>query len=269
MLLAIDAGNTNIVFAVFDAATRVGMWRLTTLPQRPADEYAVFLKGLMRESGLDPARITASVLGSVVPDATFHLANLCREHFGAAPLIVGTPEVATGIRVLLDRPEEVGADRVINAVAGAERYKLPLLIVDFGTATTFDLVDEQGDYRGGVIAPGANLSLQALHMAAARLPRVAVSKPARVIGTNTVDAMKSGIFWGYVGMIEGIVARAQMEFGSPLTVVATGGLAPLFKDSVPVISHLDPDLTLRGLRLIFERNAAKGAAVASSALRSA
>ena len=254
MLLAIDAGNTNIVFALFDEARQVGVWRATTKAQRTADEYAVFLKALMREAGVDPAHIKAAILGSVVPDANFHIRKLCREHFNCEPLIVGAPNVAIGIDVKIDKPDEVGADRLINAVAGVHFYKPPLLLIDFGTATTFDVVDEDGAYRGGSIAPGINLSLQALHMAAAKLPSVAVAKPRKVIGTGTVEAIQSGIFWGYVGLIEGLIVRMTAEFGKPLKVIATGGLASLFIDSIPAIERIDPDLTLRGLHILFERN---------------
>jgi type III pantothenate kinase len=168
--------------------------------------------------------------------------------------------VAVDLQVKIDRPEEVGADRLINAIAGAATYKPPLLLIDFGTATTFDVVDGNGDYCGGAIAPGINLSLQALHMAAAKLPRVGVARPQKIIGTNTVDAIKSGTFWGYVGLIEGMISRMKAEFGKPMTVVATGGLAPLFKEAIPAIEHLDSDLTLRGLYTIYERNKTTGKA---------
>ncbi len=254
MLLVIDAGNTNTVFALFDGARLTGVWRMLTGAQRTADEYAVFLKSLMREAGLEPRHVAEAILGSVVPDANFYLLKLCREHFGCEALVVGSAGVKVGVRVKLDRPEEVGADRLINAVAGAAAYKPPLLIVDFGTATTFDVVDGHGDYCGGAIAPGINLSLQALHMAAAKLPRVAVARPKKVIGTGTVGAIQSGIFWGYVGLIESLIARMQEELGQTVTVIATGGLAPLFKDAVPALQHIEPDLTLRGLYLIHELN---------------
>ena len=254
MLLAIDAGNTNIVFALFDGARQVGVWRAATKPQRTADEYAVFLKTLMREAMIDAREIHSAILGSVVPDANFHLRKLCRDHFNCEPLLVGAPEVTLGIGIKIDKPDEVGADRLINAVAGLAAHKPPLLLIDFGTATTFDVVDAKGNYCGGSIAPGINLSLQALPMAAAKLPSVAVARPRKVIGTGTVEAIQSGIFWGYVGLIDGLITRIKAEFGHPMTVIATGGLAPLFMDAIPAIDHQDPDLTLRGLHLIFERN---------------
>ncbi len=254
MLLAIDIGNTNTVFALFDGDKLAGMWRTTTNAQRTTDEYAVFLKTLFHEAGLRTEAVTAAILGSVVPDANLHLFKLCRKHFNCDPLVVGAPNVDLGIEVRIDRPEEVGADRLINAIAGKMTYKPPLLLIDFGTATTFDVVDGEGNYCGGSIAPGINLSLQALHMAAAKLPRVGVAKPKKVIGTNTVEAIKSGTFWGYVGLIEGLIARIRAEYGEPMKVVATGGIAPIFKDAIPAIETIDSDLTLRGLYAIYQRN---------------
>ncbi len=257
MLLAIDAGNTNIVFALFDSAKMVGAWRSSTNAHHTADEYAVFLRTLMQEANLDPRSIKAAIIGSVVPEANFPLAKLCRDHFNCEPLIVGSPEVDIGIKVLLDRPEEIGADRIVNAVGGVASYKPPLLIIDFGTATTFDVIDADGNYAGGAIAPGINLSLQALHMAAAKLPRVGIAPSKRVIGKNTNDAIQSGIYWGYTGLIEGMITRIKKEFAQPMTVVATGGLSRLFANAVQGIDHFDADLTLRGLSRIFERNQQK------------
>jgi type III pantothenate kinase len=256
MLLVIDAGNTNTVFAVFDGATMRGVWRMVTQADRSADEYAVFLKTMMASDGLPADAVTAAIMGSVVPDANFHLASVCRRFFNICPIIVGAPGFQAGLALKIDRPEELGADRLINAVAGLERYKPPLLLIDFGTATTFDVVDATGAFCGGAIAPGINLSLQALHMAAAKLPRVAVARPSKVIGTATVPAIQAGVFWGYVGLIEGLIARIRDEggFGDALTVIATGGLASLFKDAIPAIQHIDGDLTLRGLRLLYEKN---------------
>ncbi|MGE4351105.1 MAG: type III pantothenate kinase [Bdellovibrionales bacterium] len=254
MLLAIDAGNTNTVFALFDGPTQIGVWRAVTHSQRTSDEYAVFLNSLMAQIGIHASDVTDAIIGSVVPDVNFNLLKLCREHFACDPLLVGAPNVETGIKVLIDRPEELGADRLINAVAGVALYQTPLLIIDFGTATTFDVVDAQGHYCGGVIAPGINLSIRALHMAAAKLPSVAVVRPAKVIATGTVTAIQSGVFWGYVGMIEGLIARIKEEFAMPMTVVATGGLSKLFVDSIPSIDEINTDMTLHGLSLIYERN---------------
>jgi type III pantothenate kinase len=184
----------------------------------------------------------------------FSLRTLCRRYFGCTAMVVGEKGVDLGVSVLMDHPEEVGADRLVNAVAAHKYYQGALIVVDFGTATTFDVVDADGSYCGGIIAPGINLSLKALHMAAAQLPMVAIGRPRSVIGKSTVPAMRSGIFWGYVGLIEGLVARIRKEFGSPMTVVATGGLAPLFKEATDAIEHLDPDLTLRGLLEIYRYN---------------
>lgn len=260
MLLAIDAGNTNTVFALFVDETMLGSWRCVTNAQRTADEYAVFLRTLVQEKGIDLGALKAAIIGSVVPEANFNLAKLCREHFGCEPLMVGTKQVEAGIKILLDHPEEIGADRVINAVGGALAYKPPLLIIDFGTATTFDVVDADGNYAGGAIAPGINLSLQALHMAAAKLPRIGIAPTGRVIAKNTNEAIRSGIYWGYVGLIEGMIARIKAEFGKPMTVVATGGLAPMFADVVKDIHHINDHLTLQGLAEIYRRTLNRAAA---------
>lgn len=253
MLIAIDVGNTNTVFAVFIDNTMLGSWRCVTQAQRTSDEYAVFLRTLVQEKNIDLHGIKSVIIGSVVPEANFNLTKLCRDHLACEPLMVGTPQVETGIQILLDHPEEIGADRIINAVGGALAYKPPLLIIDFGTATTFDVIDAKGNYVGGAIAPGINLSLQALHMAAAKLPRIGIAPTKSVIATNTNDAIRSGIYWGYVGLIEGMIARIKAEFGKPMTVVATGGLAPMFADVVKTIDHLNDHLTLRGLAEIYAR----------------
>ncbi len=255
MLLAIDSGNTNIVFAVFEGEQVRGEWRSSTTTDRTADEYGVWLNQLMTIAGLSAKDIDSVIIATVVPATLFSLKTLSRKYFSVEPLVVGEPEVALGLAVHLDRPEEVGADRLVNAVAAHKCYQGPLIVIDFGTATTFDVIDAQGNYCGGAIAPGPNLSLEALHAAAAKLPRVAIGRPKAVIGKATVPAMQSGIFWGYVGLLEGLVARIRAEFGQPMTVVATGGLAPLFKDATTVIDHIDSDLTLRGLLEIYRRNA--------------
>lgn len=254
MLLAIDSGNTNTVFAVYDSETRRGEWRSSSDAKRTADEYGVWLTQLMGLDNLGRGDITAAIIATVVPETLFSLKTLCRRYFNCDPLVVGDPGVDIGVSILVDYPEDVGADRLVNAVAAHSRYGGPLIVIDFGTATTFDVVDDAGNYVGGVIAPGINLSLDALHRAAAKLPRIAVQRPAHVIGKRTTQAMMSGIFWGYVGLIEGLVARIENEFGSRMAVVATGGLAPLFADATALIQHLDPDLTLRGLAEIHRRN---------------
>lgn len=254
MLLAIDSGNTNIVFAVFDGTEKRGEWRASSDPRRTADEYGVWLTQLMGLDGIGRADVNHGIVATVVPETLYSLKTLCRKYFGCEPLIVGEPDVDLGIEVLVDSPDDVGADRLINAGAAHRRYGGPLIVIDFGTATTFDVIDDDGNYFGGVIAPGINLSLDALHKAAAKLPRVAVQKPDRVIGKRTVPAMLSGVYWGYVGLIEGLVARIKAEYGKDMKVVATGGLAPLFAGATGVIEHLDTDLTLRGLAETHRRN---------------
>ena len=259
MILAIDCGNTNTVFAVFtDGGERLGDWRSSTDHNRTADEFGLWLMQLMRLANIDPESIRGAIVATVVPATLFNLKTMCRKYFNCDPLIVGEAGVDLGIKIKVDHPEEVGADRLVNAVAARESYKGPMIVIDFGTATTFDVIDGDGNYCGGVIAPGVNLSAEALHMAAAKLPRVAIGRPDKVIGTNTVTAMKSGIYWGYVAMVEGLIERIRKEHQKPMDVIATGGLAPLFTDATDCIKHADLDLTLRGLLSIYRRNAKTG-----------
>jgi type III pantothenate kinase len=253
MLLAIDVGNTNTVFALYRDRTPLGQWRLSTNRERTSDEYAAALIQLMSLRGLQHDGVNAVVISSVVPQAVSPLRWMSRDFFRLDAAVVGD-DLPFPVPIEIDNPREVGADRVVNAIAAIERYAPPLIIIDFGTATTFDIVDRTGAYKGGVIAAGINLSLEALARAAAKLPRIAVEAPARVIGRSTVGAMQSGVFWGYVGLIEGLVARIKAEFGEPMQVVATGGLAPLFANGTHVIEHVDPDLTMAGLLAIYERN---------------
>ena len=255
MLLVIDAGNTNVVMAVHDGGSWRATWRIATDPQRTSDEYAVWLLTLLQEGGLRRGDVDGAVIGTVVPAALYHLRRLCRDWFATEPL-VARASLDWGFEIRIDSPEEVGADRLLNALAAHTRYRGPLLVVDFGTATTFDVVAADGAYVGGVIAPGVNLSLEALHRAAARLPRIGIGRPHKVIGRATVPAMQSGIFWGYIGMIEGLIARISAEFGgpTPMRVIATGGLAPLFSEGTALITRIDPDLTLEGLRMLADRN---------------
>ena len=255
MLLVVDAGNTNVVVAVHDGATWRGIWRIATEPQRTSDEYAVWLLTLFNLVGLKAAEIDRAVIGTVVPAALYHLRRLCRDWFSTEPLIARS-NLDWGFTIKIDNPAEVGADRLLNSLAAHTAYAGPLVVIDFGTATTFDVVDADGAYMGGVIAPGINLSLEALHKAAARLPRIGIGRPQAVIGRSTVPAMQSGIYWGYVGLIEGLVARIKAEWDVPLKVVATGGLAPLLAEGTTVIGVIDPDLTLDGLRLLADRNPA-------------
>ncbi len=259
MLLAIDAGNTNIVFAVYEGEELRCQWRAATSSARTADEYAVWLTQLMGLEGLASDDVKEAIIATVVPQALFDLRALCRNYFDCEPTVVGDG-AELGIKVLIDRPGDVGADRLVNSVAAHSTYDGPLIILDFGTATTFDVVDAEGNYRGGVIAPGINLSLEALHMAAAKLPHIAVAKPDHAIGRGTTEAMQSGVYWGYIGLIEGLVKRIASELiaetgnDAQPTVIGTGGLAPLFAGGTDVIQHVDGDLTMRGLVEIQRRN---------------
>jgi type III pantothenate kinase len=262
MLLVIDAGNTNVVIAVHDRAGWRGTWRIATDPQRTSDDYAVWLLALLSHSGLRPEQIHRAVIGTVVPAALYHLRRLCRDWFKVEPL-VARAALDWGFEIKVDSPDEVGADRLVNALAAHARYHGPLVVIDFGTATTFDVVDHDGAYLGGVIAPGVNLSIEALHRAAARLPRIGIGRPQAVIGRATVPAMQSGMYWGYIGMVEGLVTRIRAEFlgakaerreTARIKVVATGGLAPLFSEGTAVIERIDPDITLEGLRMLADRN---------------
>jgi type III pantothenate kinase len=257
MLLAIEQGNTNTLFAVHNGAEWIAQWRAGTDPNRTADEYAVWLSQLLALGDLSLAAMDACVISSVVPQSLFSLRNLARRYLHLEPLVVGE-NVDLGIEIRIEKPSEAGADRLVNAIGAHSRYPGVLLIVDSGTATTFDLVAADGAFEGGVIAPGINLSVQALHDAAARLPRVAIQRPAHVIGRDTVSAMQSGIFWGYVGLIEGLVARVKAERGEPITVIGTGGVASLFHGATEAIDLFDPDLTIHGLLEIVRRNPAPG-----------
>lgn len=254
MLLAIDAGNTNVVFALLSDAGVRQRWRISTVGNRTADEYMVWLNQLMQLENLSPSIITGAIIATVVPQTLFPLQLLCRRYFKCEPLVVGAPGVDLGIAV---KAQDVGADRLVNAVAAHDIYGGAMVILDFGTATTFDVVDEEGAYIGGVISPGINLSLEALHMAAAKLPRIAVERPQQVIGRSTVPAMQSGVYWGYVGLIEGIVSRIKAEYGAPMKVIATGGLATMFNDATDVIEAVDQELTIKGLFKIYQLNQSK------------
>lgn len=258
MLLAIDAGNTNVVFAVFDGDEKRGQWRISTDSRRTSDEYAVWLFSLMALKGLSPSDVHAAILSSVVPAATFDLTRLCVNHFGCQPMRIGDPGVDLGIQVLIDNPKEAGADRIVNSIAAAATYTPPLIIVDVGTGTTFDVVNADGNFVGGAIAPGPNLALDALHRVAAQLPKVDIVRPEHVIGRGTVGAMQSGMFWGYTSMIEGLLSRLSAELSPsgtpPVTVIATGGLGRTFAEATPMIHHVDNELTMRGLLSVYKRN---------------
>ena len=255
MLLAIDVGNTNIVIGVFRGETLAHSWRLTTIRERTSDELGILISDLCDRNEIRQSEISGIVIASVVPPLTGSLVTMVMDYFGRVPLLF-EPAVNGGIPILIDNPAEVGADRVVNSIAAFAAYGgkgLPIIVVDFGTATTFDAVSAKGEYLGGVICPGPQVSADALFQRAARLPRIEVRKPARVIGTNTVAAMQSGTFWGYVDMVEGLVRRMKLELGGAAVVVATGGLASIVAPESMMIEHVDQELTLRGLRLWWER----------------
>lgn len=256
MLLAIDIGNTNLVFALFAGSEVRAQWRIRTDAHRSADEYAVWLFALMARAGIGEKDVTAVILSSVVPDANFGVKSFVRQYLHCEPKLITSGQMDIGMPVLLDNPRELGADRLINAYAAWCEHQQALIVIDFGTATTFDVVSAKGEYLGGVIAPGINLSLEALQRAAAKLHGIAITHPTTVIGKNTTAAMQSGIFYGYAGLIEGIVTRIKAERGEAMKVIATGGLAPLYADATTAIDAVDTDLTIRGLRLIYEKGAA-------------
>jgi type III pantothenate kinase len=257
MLLAIDVGNTNIVLGVFSGQALLRAWRLQTVRERTLDELGLLIDGLFAHHGVKHAEITGIVLGSVVPPVTGTMRGMIHRYFGLTPLIVD-PVRNTGMPILYDNPAEVGADRIVNAIAAYEQFgreaRRPLIVCDFGTATTLDAISAAGEYLGGVICPGVNISADALFQRAARLPRIDVRKPSQVIGRTTVGAMESGLFYGYVGMVEGLVRRMRDELGGDAVCVATGGLAVVIAPETDLIQHVDIDLTLHGLRMVWERN---------------
>ncbi|MFM6852517.1 MAG: type III pantothenate kinase [Sphingopyxis sp.] len=255
MLLAIDAGNTNIVFALVDGDDIRHRWRIATDARRTADEYAVWLLQLLAIESIDRASVTDVMIATVVPRALHNLTVLSEKYFGKAPLIAGQAPVEWGVVLDVEEPSSVCADRVVNAIAAHALWDGDLIILDFGTATTFDVVDFTGAYKGGIIAPGVNLSIDALVNAAAKLPRVAISVPETrsVIGRNTEDQMLIGVYWGYVSMFEGLVARMRAEIGRPAKVIGTGGIAALFDKHTDLFDIVEPDLTIKGLSLMHAR----------------
>ena len=257
MLLAADVGNTNVVFALFEGREIKARWRIATDPRRTGDEYAVWLLQLLDIEGYSRADITQIIVGSVVPRAVHNITVLAEKYFDITPLIAGEGKAEWGIAVDVDQPRSLGADRALNAIAAHEKYQGDLIVVDFGTATTFDAIDFSGAYKGGIIAPGINLSLDALVGNTAKLPRIAIEAPRTnsVIGTNTEDQMLIGVYWGYVAMMEGLIARMKDEIGRPARVVATGGLAILFDEQTRLFDEVDPDLTLDGLAILAGRSA--------------
>jgi type III pantothenate kinase len=253
MLLAIDCGNTNTVFSIWNGTTFIATWRIATDHKRTADEYFVWLSSLTMLTKTD-AQVTEAIISSTVPRVVFNLRVLCDRYFGCRPLVVGKPDCKLPVAPRVDQGTTVGPDRLVNTVAGHHRHGGDLIVVDFGTATTFDVVDDDGAYVGGVIAPGVNLSLEALHMAAAALPHIDVAKPQKAIGTNTVACMQSGVYWGYVGLVEGIVREVRRERDRPMKVIATGGLASLFAQGTELFHSIEDDLTMHGLVLINDYN---------------
>ncbi len=256
MLLAIDAGNTNLVFALVEDGVIRARWRIATDPRRTADQYAVWLHQLLQLEGHGRDAVSAVIIGTVVPRALHNLEVLATKYFGVEPVIAGRGAAEWGIELDVAEPKSVGADRALNAIAAHAIHEGDLIVIDFGTATTFDMVDTSGAYKGGIIAPGINLSLDALVTAAAKLPRIAIEAPSgnlSVIGRTTEDQMLSGIYWGYVAMIEGLVERMRAEIGRPVTVVATGGLATLFDQHTEIFDAIEPDLTIQGLSLLYKR----------------
>jgi type III pantothenate kinase len=248
MLLAIDIGNTNIVFALYDGREQKGCWRYETKPIGSATEYLGFLQDKVL-----PSDVTDVIVSSVVPDCDFPIRQMCEEGLEITPIFVGKDTGDLGIEIKIDNPSELGADRLVNTFAVHKEYGCAAIVVDFGTATTFDIVDSQGNFCGGVIAPGANLSLEALHLAAAKLPSVPMKRPKSALARNTIDAMQSGIFWGYVGLVEKILERLIAEWGEHPKIIATGGLAQFFQDDIPAIDVVDEELTLKGLLAIYQQ----------------
>ncbi|MDY7040151.1 MAG: type III pantothenate kinase [Chloroflexota bacterium] len=253
MLLCVDIGNTNIVLGIYRGEELLTHWRVATVHERMSDEYAMFLLQLFSHSGHDPASLQGVAISSVVPPLTGTFFKLSEDYLGLTPLVVDAG-VQTGVRIRYDNPSEVGADRVVDAAAAYRLYGGPACVVDFGTATTFDAISAEGDYLGGAIAPGIRISAEALFARTAKLPRIDLTRPPRAIGSNTVHSMQSGILFGYVGLVEGMVARFRAELGEGMRVIGTGGLAEVIARETEVIQSVDPWLTLKGLRMIYEMN---------------
>jgi type III pantothenate kinase len=253
MILVLDTGNTNIVLGVYHSDELIHHWRMETDRYKTEDEYGMQVKALFNHAGIDFSQIHGIIISSVVPSIMFSLERMCQKYFGLKPLIVG-PGVKTGLNIKYENPREVGADRIVNAVAAIEEYGPPLIIVDFGTATTYCYINEKSDYMGGAIAPGIGISTEALFTKASKLPRIELTKPESVVGKNTISAMQAGIVFGYVGQVEGIVTRMKAQSKLQPTVIATGGMANLIAAESTVIDKIDPYLTLKGLHLIYERN---------------
>lgn len=251
--MVIDAGNTNVVFAIHNGEKWVGSWRMSTIPNHTSDEYAATLLILLQACGIKTDQIDNIIIGTVVPPILYQLRLLCRQWFGVEPLIASS-DLDWGFKILIDNPHEVGVDRLLNGLAAHTLFGGPLIVVDLGTATTFDVIDEKGNYCGGIISPGLTLSLESLHKVAARLPKIGIMKPISVIGKETVNAMRSGIYWGYIGLIEGIIKRIGAEANCSYRVIGTGGLASLLAEGTDIFEKISLELTLEGLRLLANRN---------------
>lgn len=257
MIFVFDVGNTNIVSGIYDGEELKHHWRISTSTEKTEDEYAMIVKSLFEHVGIAFSDISGIVISSVVPSIMFALERMCEKYFSRRPIVIG-PGIKTGLDIKSDNPKEIGADRIVNAVAAIHLYGPPLIIIDFGTATTYCYVNEKGQYAGGAIAPGVNISTEALIAHTSKLPRIEIAKPASIVGRNTMSAMQSGVFYGYVGQVEGIVRRMKAQAKKKPTVVATGGLAPLIAEEAAVIEQVDPFLTLKGLQLIYLRNQSEG-----------
>lgn len=253
MLLVIDVGNTHTVLGIFSGETLLSDWRLTTIKERTVDEYGILARNLLALAGIDSGRVEAIVISSVVPTLNAILEEMSRNYFRIEPLFV-EPGVKTGMPILYENPHEVGADRITNGVAAFALYGGPAIVIDFGTATTFDVITEKGEYLGGIIAPGPQISAEALFEKTARLPRTGIKKPPRVIGKNTVNSIESGLYHGYIALVEGVVQKIREELGTPARVIATGGLSAAFSRDIKCIDDFHPHLTLLGLKIIYEKN---------------
>lgn len=253
MLLAIDIGNSNIVLGIYDEERLIACWRAATKAERTTDEYAVLLANFFAQRDVSFASMDGCIISNVVPPLTLVFLELCERYLDTTPLFVGAG-IKTGVRIRYDNPQQLGADRMVNALAAKRLYGTPAIVVDFGTATKFECLSAEGDYLGGAIAPGIGISVEALFRHTAKLPRIELALPPRAIGTNTVTSMQSGVLYGYVGLVEGLVRRLRRELGGQARVIATGGLASVIAAQTPVIETVDPDLTLQGLRLIYEMN---------------